>query len=447
VIVSEPSGLVSACLGRGLEFEVFTLFPAAIEAFVGAGLIGKAIERELVIVRCTDFRDFTHDRHHTVDDAPFGGGAGMVIKPEPVAAALEAVIAERGPMHTILLTPSGARFDQRVAERLAKLDRVALLCGRYEGIDDRIREQFVDECLSIGDFVLNGGEVAAAAIIEAVARLREGVLGNPESIATESFAAEPEPSSGEREDPDRWRPGLVLEHPHYTRPAEFRGQRVPAVLLAGDHQAIEAWRRRSACLRTWSLRPELRPRWRLPPEHPIVLAVPAGLPDTERDPLRELAASFAVDVIEIGARHMRDLKQLRRTVRKRHGQEPWVIGIGSVAADEPELGPRVVLDTLAYAANQAPAPLILWFAGPSETPSTDPVLAWVALTTARLHAPPQLKCDRSSRQRLAIPSGLIDISHPRAAPGPVAPLACTALEAMQAEGLLPADPGRAPSTI
>src|SRR5690606_18497917 len=173
-----------------LEFEVFTIFPAAIEAFVEAGIMARAIERGLVVVRCTDFREFTDDRHRTVDDAPFGGGAGMVIKPEPVAAALEAVVSERGPMHTILLTPSGPRFDQRVAERLASERRIALLCGRYEGIDDRIREHFVDECLSLGDFVLNGGEVAAAAIIEAVARLREGVLGNPESIATESFARE-----------------------------------------------------------------------------------------------------------------------------------------------------------------------------------------------------------------------------------------------------------------
>ena len=413
-------------MSDALQFEVFTIFPAAIEAFVATGLMGKAIERELVIVRCTNFRDFTHDRHHTVDDAPFGGGAGMVIKPEPVAAALEAVIAERGPMHTILLTPSGARFDQRVAERLAGERRIALLCGRYEGIDDRIRERFVDECLSIGDFVLNGGEVAAAAIIEAVARLREGVLGNPESIATESFAAD----APAQDDPDAWRPGLVLEHPHYTRPAEFRDQRVPAVLLGGDHQAIERWRRRAACLRTWALRPELRPRWRLPASHPITLAIPGDAPPEAAAELDAIASEFPGPIVRLGPR-MRDLKQLRRALRKRHGGDPWVVGVGSVGAEAPALGPRVVLDVLAYEANQPPAPLILWF-GPA-----DPhVSAWLALDPTR---------DRSTSQRLAIEPALIDISQPRAAPGPLAPLARAALEVMRAEGLLPATPGRAPS--
>lgn len=423
-------------MSEPLEFEVLTIFPAAIEAFVATGIMGKAIERELVVVRCTDLRDFTHDRHRTVDDAPFGGGAGMVIKAEPVAAALEAVIAERGPMHTILLTPSGARFDQRVAERLAGERRIALLCGRYEGIDDRIREHFVDECLSLGDFVLNGGEVAAAAIIEAVARLREGVLGNPESIATESFADDHTTAS---EDPDAWRPGLVLEHPHYTRPANFRGHEVPSVLLGGDHQAVETWRRRAACLRTWALRPELRPRWRLPASHPITLAVAGDVAPEQLAELHAIASAFAATVTCVGGprsgeRHMRDLKQLRRAVRKRHGRDPWVIGIGSAGADEVEQGPRTVLDVLAYAANSAPPPLILWFA---ESPSHDPVDAWLALDPER---------DRSVGQRLAIASALIDISQPRAAQGSIAPLARAAFQAMRAEGLLPATPGRAPST-
>lgn len=417
------------------EFEVFTIFPAAIEAFVATGIMGKAIERELVVVRCTNLRDFTSDRHRTVDDAPFGGGAGMVLKPEPVAAALEAVIAERGPLHTILLSPSGARFDQRVAERLAGERRIALLCGRYEGIDDRIREHFVDECLSLGDFVLNGGEVAAAAIIEAVARLHEGVLGNPESIATESFAGE-DPQAVEN--PDAWRPGVVLEHPHYTRPAEFRGYSVPAVLLGGDHRAIETWRRRAACLRTWALRPELRPRWRLPASHPIVLAVPND--STEFAELDAIASAFqpgtpsvktiCATVARVGEGRMSDLKQLRRALRKRHGCDPWVIGVGVVGEGEPELGPRVVLDTLAHGANQPPPPLILWFA---DDPQVD---AWLALD-------PRVKPREGSG--LAIPPALIDISQPHAAQGPFAPLARAAFEAMQAEGLLPAAPGRAPS--
>ena len=265
-----------------LEFEVFTIFPAMIEAFVDSGLMGKAIARELVAVHCTDLREFSHDRHRSVDDAPFGGGAGMVMKPGPVVEALEQVEAARGPMHRIVLTPSAPRFDQRAAERLAGHDRIALLCGRYEGIDDRVREHWADECLSIGDFVLNGGEVAAAVIIEAVARLREGVLGNPESIAGESFAEGSDDLATEdarNDDVHRWRPGLVLEHPQYTRPAEFRGHAVPEVLLGGDHGAVEAWRRRVACLRTWALRPDLRPHFRL--DQPIVLAAPADHVDAE----------------------------------------------------------------------------------------------------------------------------------------------------------------------
>jgi tRNA (guanine-N1)-methyltransferase len=425
-------------VSEAVEFEVFTIFPAAIAAFVEAGLLGKAIERGLITVRCTDYREFAGDRHRTVDDAPFGGGAGMVIKPEPVAAALEAVIAERGPMHTILLTPSGRRFDQRVAERLASEGRIALLCGRYEGIDDRIRDHFVDECLSIGDFVLNGGEVAAAAIIEAVGRLREGVLGNPESIARESFARES--FAAAEADPHAWSLGLVLEHPHYTRPANFRGHEVPPVLLAGDHQAVEAWRRQAACLRTWALRPELRPRWRLSAGHPIVLAVAA---DTAIDAdtfatLGRLAERYGASLVRVGGPPMRDLKQLRKQVRKRHGREPWVIGVGAGASGEPEVGPRVVLDVLAYAAGHAPPPLILWFAGEDATNEATSISAWITLVPsggegeARPIAP-------ANDPRLAIAPALIDISQPRAA-GPLAPLVRTVLESMRAEGLLPAVP-------
>jgi tRNA (guanine-N1)-methyltransferase len=247
-------------------FEVFTLFPAAIEGFAGAGLLGKAIEQGRVTVRCTDFREFTSDRHRTVDDAPFGGGAGMVIKPGPVVDAMEHVARERGPFHRVLLTPSAPRFDQAAAARLARMPRVGLLCGRYEGIDDRVREHFVDECLSLGDFVLGGGEVAALVIIEAVSRLCEGVVGNPESIHTDSFGR-----TGE---------APLLEHPQYTRPAQFRGHPVPPVLLGGDHAAIARWRHAAALRRTWALRPDLRPRPRLPPEHPVYLAVPpAALPE------------------------------------------------------------------------------------------------------------------------------------------------------------------------
>ena len=403
-------------MSEPLEFEVLTIFPNAIDAFVSSGIIARAIERELVVVRCTDPRDFTHDRRRSVDDAPFGGGAGMVIKPEPVAEALDAVIAERGPMHTILLTPSGARFDQRVAERLAGERRIALLCGRYEGIDDRIREHFVDECLSIGDFVLNGGEVAAAVVIEAVSRLREGVLGNPESLASESFVA----PSGE------FVPGLVVEHPHYTRPANFRGREVPPVLLSGDHDAIERWRRRAACLRTWALRPELRPSWRLPLGHPIHLAIPSELAEPNFvEQLRGLPGDPTVDVTG-----MRDLKQLVRALGKRHGRAPWVIGVGDCDDPGQERGPRMVLDVLAYELEQAPPPLILWLGGPGHPAlSKRPPLAWLALSPAESQP-------ASPRPRLALASALIDIAQPQAARRSVVPLAHAALQAMRDEGLL-----------
>ena len=228
----------------GPTFEVLTLFPDAVGQFVGAGLLGKAIERGLVQVFTTDIRDHTDDRHRTVDDTPFGGGAGMVMKIEPVVRALEAVEQARGPSHRVLLTPTGDRFDQKIAEALAQEPRITLVCGRYEGIDDRVRQHFVHRSLSIGDFVLNGGELAALVVIESVARLCEGVLGNPESLATESFRYDDEGT--------RW-----LEHPQFTRPSEFRGLSVPDVLLSGDHAAIARWRRGQARARTWTLRPDL----------------------------------------------------------------------------------------------------------------------------------------------------------------------------------------------
>jgi tRNA (guanine-N1)-methyltransferase len=398
--------------------------------------MARAIERELVVVRCTDLRAFTQDRHRSVDDAPFGGGAGMVIKPEPVADALEAVIAERGPMHTILLTPSGTRFDQRVAERLAGERRIALLCGRYEGIDDRIRERYVDECLSIGDFVLNGGEVAAAVVIEAVSRLREGVLGNPDSLASESF------DSGRAH--EGWQPGLVVEYPHYTRPANFRGHAVPPVLLSGDHAAIETWRRRAACLRTWALRPELRPRWRLPDGHPICLAIPTEQFNADPDALAQLAELAGTGApqpraVLAGVGHarlpgamlgMRDLKQLVRTLAKQHGRAPWVIGVGDCDDPGPERGPRLILDVLAFEAEQAPPPLILWLGGP-EHPALRkrPPEAWLALG-------PESRGLDISRPRLALASALIDIAQPQAARRSVVPLARAVLQAMRDEGLL-----------
>lgn len=346
----------------GPTFEVFTLFPEAIAGFLRGGLIGKAAEQGLVGVHCTDYRDFTSDRHRTVDDAPYGGGPGMVMKIEPVVAALEAVTAARGPMHRVLLTPSAPRFDQRAARRLARQPRIALLCGRYEGIDDRVREAHVDECLSLGDFVLNGGEVAALAIIEAVARLCEGVLGNPESAARDSFSDD-DLSSGT---------GDWLEFPQYTRPPRFRGLAVPPVLLTGVHADLERWRAEQAWRRTWALRPDLRPHRPLPSDTPIYLALDMseGTAHSAGE-LGELARLPGVagglglhargPARGPGVRHG-DLKTLRRELRRRHGQPPRMIGVvdGAVqAGDLPVAHSAAALVDLLALAGDLSAPLIL----------------------------------------------------------------------------------------
>ena len=346
-------------MSAGLTFEVFSLFPAAIESFLAGGLVGKALTQELVAVHCTDYRDFTHDRHRTVDDTPYGGGAGMVMKIEPVVAALEAVTAERGPMHRILVTPSAPRFDQRAAERLAKLPRIGLLCGRYEGIDDRVRESYVDECLSIGDFVLNGGEVAALTIIEAVARLREGVLGNPDSVVGESFTLA-----------DR---GPWLEHPHYTRPVAFRGREVPKVLMSGAHQAIAQWRAEEACRRTWALRPDLRPSRSVGEGRLAYIAIlPGPAEDGVGDLLRSLRQKTDLPLALIGRGRAdegaervelraRDLKELRRRIRRSQQRPPQVVALvpGRGGPDSVE-EPGHLLDLLEIRAGEESArPLVL----------------------------------------------------------------------------------------
>lgn len=220
-----------------MRIDVVTIFPGFFASPLATGLLGKAGERGLVEVRCHDLRDWTHDRHRSVDDAPFGGGAGMVMTPAPWFEALDALLAE-GPGHVILLAPDGRRFDQAMAKRLAREPRLILCCGRYEGIDERVRTR-VDEVVSVGDFVLAGGETAALVLIDAVARLVPGVMGNAASAADESFAA-----------------GL-LEYPQYTRPASYRGLEVPEVLRSGDHGAVARWRREQALERTRRLRPDL----------------------------------------------------------------------------------------------------------------------------------------------------------------------------------------------
>jgi tRNA (guanine37-N1)-methyltransferase len=192
-----------------------------------------------------DIREHAAGKHSVTDDVPYGGGAGMVMKPEPLVGAIEAARAALPGAHVVLLTPQGAPFDQRKAEELSRRDRLVLVCGRYEGVDERVLE-YVDEELSLGDFVLTGGEFAALAVVDAVARLIPGVLGNEESPRAESFGSE-----------------MLLEGPQFTRPAEFRGERVPDVLLSGDHARIARWRRKEALLRTRERRPDLFQRMRL----------------------------------------------------------------------------------------------------------------------------------------------------------------------------------------
>ncbi len=222
-----------------MRFHVVSLFPELFDSWRGAGIIGKAHDRGQVEVLFQNPRDFTHDKHRSVDDTPYGGGSGMVMMPGPVVEALEALsTADEARPHRILLTPQGKRFGQADAQRLAGLPAIALVCGRYEGFDERIRPH-VDEEFSLGDFVLLGGEVPAMAMIEAVARLLPGVLGNQASAEDESHVA-----------------GL-LEYPQYTRPAEFRGASVPEVLRSGDHAAIARYRRRESLRRTKMRRPEL----------------------------------------------------------------------------------------------------------------------------------------------------------------------------------------------
>lgn len=219
-----------------LRVDVFTIFPGMVEAYAGESILGRAGVAGHLDVRAHDLRLATEDAHRTIDDSPFGGGAGMVMMPEPVFAAVEAVDP---PRPLILLGPGGRRFDQSVAAELAALDGFSLLCGRYEGVDERIRTGLCDDEVSLGDFVLAGGELAALAIMEAVARLRPGVLGNEASPDDESFAD-----------------GL-LEYPHYTRPADFRGMEVPEVLRSGDHGRVARWRQAGALVRTLALRPDL----------------------------------------------------------------------------------------------------------------------------------------------------------------------------------------------
>jgi tRNA (guanine37-N1)-methyltransferase len=222
-----------------MRFDVVTIFPSMIEQAVAAGIVGRAIDRGTLNVTVHDLRAFTTDRHRVVDDVPYGGGPGMVLKPEPIWKALEAIESDGGTKPVVVLTsPQGVRFSQAVAERLAGAPRLVIVCGRYEGVDERVRAR-VHEEISIGDYVLSGGELAALVIVDAVARLVPGVVGDEQSVAEDSFSR-----------------GL-LDFPHYTRPADWHGDKVPDVLLSGNHAAIRRWRKREAVARTYARRPDL----------------------------------------------------------------------------------------------------------------------------------------------------------------------------------------------
>ncbi|CAN5653442.1 tRNA (guanosine(37)-N1)-methyltransferase TrmD [soil metagenome] len=223
-----------------MKFDIVTIFPKMVEGPLAEGIVSRAIAAGLLDVRVHDLRDFTTDRHRVVDDTPFGGGPGMVMKPEPLFRSIERITAERGRPRAIVLTsPDGERLTQKTAARLRDLGHVAILCGRYEGVDDRVRTHLASEEISIGDYVLSGGELPALVIVDAVARLVPGVVGDEQSVARDTFAK-----------------GL-LDFPQYTRPADFEGHAVPPVLLSGHHQEIERWRRREALMRTLERRPDL----------------------------------------------------------------------------------------------------------------------------------------------------------------------------------------------
>jgi len=223
------------------RFHILTIFPEFFEGPFRHGVVAKANEAGLISIQIHDLRNWTHDRHRTVDDRPFGGGEGMLLKPEPIFDAVESIWPQRTQkQRVVLLSAQGKRFDQTAARRLAEYPEFLLICGRYEGVDERVAEHLADEELSIGDFVLSGGELAAAVVIDCIARLLPGVLGNADSAVQESFGEE-----------------KLLDCPQYTRPADFRGWKVPETLLSGNHEEIRRWRRKAAQEKTARNRPDL----------------------------------------------------------------------------------------------------------------------------------------------------------------------------------------------
>ena len=265
-----------------MKADILTIFPGFFQGPLDHGITRRACEMGLVKIEVHDLRQFTHDKHRTVDDRPFGGGEGMVLKPEPIFECLETLqlasrserindrVAERAKQSVILLSAQGQRFTQQVAAELATLDRIVLVCGRYEGVDERIAEFIADRELSVGDYVLSGGELGAAVIIEAVTRLLPGAVGNEASTRQESFTAHATTEPGAAD--STCGSGGLLDYPHYTRPADFRGMPVPEVLLNGDHQQIRRWRRQQALEKTLRNRPDLLESVKLSDEDAKILA-------------------------------------------------------------------------------------------------------------------------------------------------------------------------------
>ena len=267
-----------------MRFEIVTIFPDFFRGPLDYGIVRRAREAGIIDIRIHDLRSFTHDRHKTVDDRPFGGGEGMVLKPEPVFECIESLtlapreerLAGTAKETMISLSAQGKMFGQPMAQQLAKLERIVLLCGRYEGVDERVSEHLADREVSVGDFVLSGGELGAAIIIDTVTRLLPGALGNAASAWTESFStAQADPvfePDGKLAPDSTIASGGLLDYPHYTRPADFRGMPVPEVLLNGNHDEIRRWRRRRALEKTLKNRPELLDKVRLSKEDQELLA-------------------------------------------------------------------------------------------------------------------------------------------------------------------------------
>lgn len=250
-----------------MRFDIITIFPEFFRGPLDYGIVRRARENKLIDLAVRDLRDFTHDRHRTVDDRPFGGGAGMVLKPEPIFAAVESLLGAAADAHgagsrekpaIVLLSASGKSFLQSTARRFARLERIILICGRYEGVDERVAEHLATDELSVGDFVLSGGELAAAMILDAVTRLIPGALGNEDSAENESFSTRsPDLALHSPQSSDFSGDRGILDYPHYTRPQNFRGWEVPQILVGGNHEEVRRWRERMAIEKTKQNRPDL----------------------------------------------------------------------------------------------------------------------------------------------------------------------------------------------